>query len=393
MEWIPPKTITGSPAENERYLRREYINNEFWRHIKNGEHIVFSAPRRVGKTSIMKDLEKNCPKSTIAVYHNIESDSTQKEFFKRLFNLLINSLDKHQKYLAKLDTWLKTKSLGEINTKGIKIEHRDLDYKEALLDLFEMLGKEDTRFVFFLDEFPDVIRSIERKEGKDAAIETLHTLRAIRHNEKLKNFTFVFAGSIGIHHVVVSLDRQKLINDLYPIHIEPLTTDEANDLITQLLDGATMQIGNAEKDYLLLKTDHLLPFYIQLMIEKCDFILHRKKSPDLNKNDIDTAFQIVIKEGRNFDDWESRLKRYLNPNDAKYCIGVLTRSAHKEPYSIQEVYNYSKVQVPITGYKELLDNVLEKDGYILNEDNRYRFLSPFLKEWWKNRHPEFEIEN
>jgi len=393
MKWIKPKTITGPPAEGNVYLKRPGINKEFWYRINNGEHIVFSAPRRVGKTSIMKDLEKTSPDGVIAVYHDIESDSSQKEVFQRLFNLLINRLAKHQMYLTKLDAWVKTKSIGEITAKGIKILDKDLNHKEALLDLLALLGKEDARFVLLLDEFPDVIRSIERKEGKEAAIETLHTLRAIRHNGNFINFTFVFAGSIGIHHVVTSLDGLKLINDLRPIPVEPLTEDEARKLMMQLLDGASMQIGEPEQAYLLRKIDCLLPYYIQLMIEKCDEILDNANRPTLTHDDIDHAFEKVIAEGRNFADWESRLNRYLDKADAKYCIGVLTRCAHKNTYTIQEAYNFSKQEKPTSPYKQLLDDVLLKDGYLVEQAVCYRFLSPFLKAWWKKRHPEFEIEN
>ncbi|NTV46951.1 MAG: AAA family ATPase [Chlorobiales bacterium] len=367
-----------------------------------GEHIILSAPRRVGKTSIMKDLEKNCPEGVIAIYRDIESDKTQKELFKRLLTLLIERLESQKRFLKQIELWWESRRIGGVSVEGkatslsgkLQFETVDRDYKEDLLSLIEEFAKEDILIVFLLDEFPDVIRSIQRNEGKEIAIETLHTLRAIVHNGNLNNkVKFIFAGSIGIKHVVASLDRPKLINQFHPFLIDPLSHDESHSLMTQLLDGATMQICDAEKDYLLQKINHLLPYYIQLMIEKCDAILHKDNRRALTNDDIDAAFQLVIREGRNFDDWESRLKSYLDAADAKYCIGILTRSAHQEPYSIQEAYGYSKKDVPASPYKQLLDDVLLKDGYLVEEQGRYRFLSPFLREWWKNRHPEFEIEN
>ncbi|ACF12909.1 hypothetical protein Ctha_0438 [Chloroherpeton thalassium ATCC 35110] len=401
MAWIRPKTITGPPAEGERYLRREYINSGFWHHIKSGAHIVFSAPRRVGKTSIMKDLAKNPPEGILAFYDIIESDKTQKDLFKRLFNLLLERTKTHERLFERIRQYLKEIKIGGASvtgeadsiTGGINFDKVELDYKNELLRLIEHLGKEKVRIVFLLDEFPEVIRSIELSEGQQTAIDTLHTLREIRQHEKFKNFTFVFAGSIGIHHVVASLERPALINDLHPIHVEQLTNDEAHELLAQLLDGATMQIGDDKKAYFLRKIDHRLPYYIQLMVEKCDEILNKAGRDVLTNHDIDAAFEMIIKEGRNFDDWESRLKRYVQREDAKYCIGILTRCAHSEPYSIQEAYNYSKKDVPAAPYKQLLDNVLIKDGYLVEENRSYRFLSPFLKEWWKHRHPKFEIED
>ncbi len=393
MKWVKPNTITGPPAEGAKYLRRQYINDEFWDCIKKGEHILFSAPRRVGKSSIMKDLENDCPNGYISIYNDIESDKTQKDFFKRLLTLILEKIETQKRLKKKIALWLKTKSIGEISVEGtIKFISKDLDYKEELLNLIKLLGKESIHIVVLLDEFPEVIQNIKKNENEYAAIDTLHTLRSIRHDKNFRNFSFAFAGSIGLHHVVSSIDRPKLINDLKPIYVEPLTISEAFELIRQLLKGATMQMGTFEKEYLFSKITYQLPYFIQLMIEKCDSILHQENRPKLTITDIDSAFSMVIKEGRNFSDWESRLKDYYCSSDAKYCIAILSHCAHFDSYMVQQAYDLSKKLAPVSGYKELIDDVLLKDGYLAEENGFYTFLSPFLREWWKNRHPKFEIE-
>jgi hypothetical protein len=102
---------------------------------------------------------------------------------------------------------------------------------------------------------------------------------------------------------------------------------------------------------------------------------------------------MAVKEGRNFEDWESRLNSYYGSSDAKYCIVVLTYCAHNEMYTVQQAYDLSKKMLPVSGYKQLIDEVLLKDGYLVENHGFYTFLSPFLREWWKNRHPKFEIED
>jgi hypothetical protein len=394
MEWIRPDTITGSSAEKSKYFRRQYINDEFWYQISKGEHVLITAPRRVGKSSFMKDLENNCPVDYICIYNDIESDKTQEEFFKRLLTLLLEKTGTVKRIRKKISLWLKTKSIGEISVEGnIKFVNKDLDYKDELLSLIKILGDETIRIVMLLDEFPEVITNIWKNEGDKAAIDTLHTLRSIRHDAKFKNFSFAFAGSVGLDHIVASLDRPKLINDLKPVYINPLTIPEAHELITQLLKGATMQIGEDERNYLINKIYCLLPYFVQLMIEKCDYILNKDNRPVLTEPDIDNAFLIVVKEGRNFNDWELRLNKYFNSADAKYCMAVLTRCAHFDSYTIQQAYDLAKNIIPDTGYKQLIDEVLIKDGYIAEYAGIYTFLSPFLRDWWKNRHPKFEIED
>jgi len=269
----------------------------------------------------------------------------------------------------------------------------ELDHKELLLEFIQKLENEEENVVLFLDEFPDVIQAIIKNDGPEKAIDTLTTLRSIRLNDKLKKFTLVFAGSIGLEHVISTLDRTKHVNDLKTIHVDPLTSPEATELIAQLTEGATMKIAEDEKIYLINKTGHLLPYYIQLMIEKCDVILRPEQRPGLTVEDIDLAYKLIIKEGRSFEDWEHRLSKYLSSEDAGYCKEILMRCAHSEVYPIVEAYDLSKRIIPNTHYKQLIDDVLLKDGYLVEEGKGYRFLSPFLKEWWANRHPKFEIED
>src|SRR5207302_1748192 len=90
--------------------------------------------------------------------------------------------------------WLKARSIDEISLEGsVKMGKQDIDYKEALLSLVETLGKESTMIVMLLDEFPDVLVSIKKNESNEAAVDVLHTIRSIRHENKFKNFRLVLA--------------------------------------------------------------------------------------------------------------------------------------------------------------------------------------------------------
>ena len=389
MKWTNPRTITGPPAEDELYLRRDYINDDFWDFIGNGSHILFTAPRRVGKSSIMRDLEKNHPEKFLVIFENVESNKTQQSFFKQLFGLLIEHLGK-RKLWKQFGTWLKTKGIGEVSVDGTaKITNKELDYKEELLLLIGELGDQEFTVVMLLDEFPDVVKSIHTNEGAAMAVDTLHTLRAIRQTKEFDKFKFVFAGSVGLRHVVSSIDREKLINDLEPLHVTQLTSEEALILIVQLTKDATMIVSEEVAKNIISKIKYLLPYFIQLMIEKCNRLVRQEKRPELTNEDVEKAFWEVVKDGRNFEDWVDRFNEYFTTADAQFAIGLLTEIAHNEGYSIQQAYNYAQSVVPEMTFMKLIDSVLINDGYIVQEGNQLYFLSPFLREWWKRRYPKF----
>ena len=395
INWISPNTITGPPAEGDRYLRRDYINDEFWNEINKGSHILFTAPRRVGKTSIMKDLAENCPEEIICRFQNIESEKTQKQFFKRLFEILVNELNVIKKYKKIFGTWIKRRGVDEISIEGaVKFSSKEVNYKDEIFSLLTDLQTVDQKVVLFLDEFSEVITSIKRTEGNDAAIDTLHTIRMIRQSDKFKFFTLVLAGSIGLEQVVNDLDRPKLINDLHPIRILPLNKEEARQLIKQITKNATMQFEGDIENHLFKKVgEYLIPYFIQQMLERCDHILRRKNSAVLTTDDIDLAFEDLLKHDENLKDWEARLKPpYLTKNSFEFCKQILTICAHRDRISIQEIYNLSANWKQVDAYMDWV-NMLIRDGYIYEKNNFYNFLSPVIKEWWKRQHPEFEIKD
>lgn len=394
IKWVSPNTITGPPAEGDKYLRREYLNDEFWSEIEKGSHILFTAPRRVGKTSIMKDLAKNCPKKYICHFENIESEKTQGQLFKRLFGLLVNELKTVNKAKTVISTWLKRRGIGELNAEGsVKFISKKVDYKPELLSLLSNLQQIDQKVILFLDEFPEVIVSIIRNENKEIAIETLHTIREIRQDNDFGNFTLVLAGSIGLDHVVNDLDRPKLINDLHRIELSALSKEEARQLIRQITTDATMKISEKQENYIINKLGHLIPYFVQKMIEECNRILQKQNRPLLENKDVDFAFDQLIKHDENLKDWESRLREpYLTKNRFGFCKHILTYCAHKDKIFIQEIYDISGKWKQRTEYMNLIQ-MLVRDGYLFEENGKYVFLSPLLKAWWKKQHPEFELKN
>jgi uncharacterized protein len=395
IDWISPKTITGPPAEGVRYLRRENINSEFWNEIQKGSHILVSSPRRIGKTSILRDLAGPSKKEGfLCIFQSIEADKTSLEFYQRLYFLILNELSILTQAKKKVINWLESRGIEEISLEGgIKFKTKELNFKAELLDLIKQLPLFEQHLVFFLDEFSEVISSIRRSRGDEEAIEILHTLREIRQNMAYRHCTFVFAGSIGLEHIVDSLERRKLINDLHIIRVPSLTKDEAWQLITQITKGATMQLSDDVITSILTKLEILIPYFIQCMIEECDAILRAENRPKAEKMDVDKAYDKIVRNNPNLIDFETRLKSpYLPKDQNKFCISILTMAAHRSNVTIQEIFNESRLLEDPDGYMNILEMLIH-DGYLQEiSEGSYRFASPLLGNWWKRNHPVIELK-
>jgi hypothetical protein len=390
MEWIPPNTITGDAATGVRYFRRNYINKEFWQEIKKGNHILFIAPRRVGKTSIMKDLADNPEAEYYCIYQNIQAVKTKNEFYERLFHLFLQCLGKIKKLSSFLKIFSEKYSIDELSIDGIKIAKTDIDYEKELRSIIPQLKEQSIITVIFLDEFAEVINTLNKRKRTEDAIDILHTLRELRSDNNFRHFKLVFAGSIGLQFVIKNMDRPTLINDLHPIETKALTPVEATLFIRQIIEGATILLDDAAKQYLQIKVKHLLPYYLQLMIEEIDIVARKTEEPGITIPMIDMAFDKVLEKNNNFDDWIIRLKEY-HPDHFAFINEILTRCAHNEKVTIQEIYNIAAGEK----YKRKDDYMsfvtqLQNDGYLVElPKHTYKFLSPFLQQFWLNQYPVY----
>jgi len=101
---------------------------------------------------------------------------------------------------------------------------------------------------------------------------------------------------------------------------------------------------------------------------------------------IDEAFSAILKNNEYFIDWKNRLKNYMPQDDFKFVNDILKHIAHKEQISIQEIYDKAIKFNKEDEYMSFIRD-LTQDGYILENDGKYLFISPFLKEFWKLDNP------
>ncbi len=389
MKWVRPNTVTGSAAEGLKYFRREDVEEKLWQEITKHNHVLFLAPRRVGKSSIVKFMSKNNLKYFAGKYEDIESDSSVQDFYKRLCKMTHDALLSYGKNKSWLSKWLKRWTITAVGMDKVDIGRVALDYRKEFFDLLEDLQIQKEKVVLFLDEFPDVVWKIYNRHGSHDAETLLNDIRTLRQTKKFSDvFIMVLLGSVGLSHIVKKITgRLDKVNDLHKEYLYALEPDKAKEFLNYLIVDATMQIDDENKDYLLKKIGHFIPYYIQLMIEGCDDILYRTIRQNLTKEDIDKVYHILLKQHEHFSDWDSRLSKYF-PEKYVYLSEVLSKCASQERLSLQEIYDIAVTHKNEQEWKADIDDILLADGYIFEDEDRFfSFNSPLLKDWWKSRHP------
>jgi len=388
-DWKPPKIIIGKEATGQYYYRREEIESDIWEEIKKSNNILLAAPRRVGKTSVMKYIAENPKSGFRLIFRNVQGIDTEERFYKTLYELIIHCLSRFKSNQTLIENYFKKMRISEISTSGFKIDEKAIDYLSEINSLIPQLDPEGENIVLLIDELPEVLHEMYKKGKKGMALNIIKNLRHLRQETDFKKIQFVFAGSIGLHYVVKLINgRSSDINDLNKIQYLPLNEDEVSLYIDSVTKDATIKYSPELKQYLITKIQYYVPYFFNIMLDAIHNSAKKSNNPIIGKQSIDAAFDLVIKNNDYFKDWKQRLSDYLPKEDFNFVNEILIHVAHKDNISIQELYDKATKHNKVNDYMDFV-NDLEHDGYIAEQNQKYVFISPFLKEFWKRNNPVY----
>ena len=385
----------GQPAEGEdRYFPRGTIVKEIFRKLKYGENLLLSAPRRIGKSTILKYMAKNPKKNQIIKYIIVQSIDTSEEFFKKLYNDLVSDkeiFDGIAGYWERTTSSVKRygSRITGISIEGsVEIGDEDtINYYEECLSLLKHFDREDKKIILFIDEFPDAVNNILEKDIQ-LAIKFLQQNRDMRMLFSDTSLQFVYTGSTGLKNVVKRLDKLDLINDIVNISIYPFDELEAKTLIQRLVlgfkeDNINFDINDKTIDYILKKVAWRLPYYMQIVVVEL-FEYFDKTGNPIDTGSVEHILGEIVKSNSNhsayFENWKKRLKNAFKHQEYDFAVSVLNYISKNDTIDYASFYDMS-VEYDVDDFKYVLD-VLEHDGYISEEDKVYGFNSILLKEWW-----------
>ena len=389
------RNIVGQAVSGNDFLERPLVVSKIRRAIRNGNWVYLSAPRRVGKTSIMNFLQDNPEPNQQYVYAITQSIDSVDGFYKELAKQVIDS--PAFRTMSKVTDTLKKVAGGLLQRINVKVSVPFLDvsldkgepvnFQTDFEKLLEEIDLDSGRLVIMVDEFTETLDNILIKHGKQEARRFLQTFRELTHNRKLTNkVQFLLTGSIGLQPLVKKLEASDLINQLQYIDVPPLTEDEACLLFQRLTEPEGIQIDDATVRFVLRKIDWLMPFHVQLLVQEVIDVVESSGNP-IDQLKAEKAFQQVFHQRNKiyFEQYYDRLKKRLEPGaEYKFVHEVLNRAADESALEKAVVHDLAVKHGIADNYKATVES-LEYDGYLrqTDDDKAYQFNSSILKIWWK----------
>lgn len=391
----PLKPTIGQPATGrEHYFDRPQISQPIRRSLERGGNLLISAPRRIGKSSLIKHLLTQAAANEIIIYISVQSATHSNEFFEKLFKELI----KNNTVFAGMNGFTQRASAGLKNIisrvrnitleGGLEIDKTaNIDYYTALQTLIKALTEK--KVILLLDEFPDAVSNMIRRDKK-LAIEFLLQMRELRQISSDLGLQFILTGSSGLANVVSQLGENDLINDLEEISVAPYTEQEASVFIQRLVLGyqihysSDFQINDNTLAYILEKINWRLPYYLQIMIKSL-FEAFENTQVIAEPATVDKVLSAMLTAQSEyygyFQYWYQRLQDNLDNASYQAAIEMLNQLACDKVSSLAQLKSLPFATKPELPVKQIL-NILEHDGYISQHQQQYGFNSFLLKQWW-----------
>jgi uncharacterized protein len=374
------KNIVGQTPRGEDFFPRDKIIERIYRRIESNSDLFLSAPRRAGKTSIMRFLEDNPKEGYAFVYLTVEDADDTEQYFKILSEELINNpivgnlvkaRDKAKSIFAAFADNIKKIKIASFEIETQKVATK---YSEEFEKLVRNLDTEGSKIILMIDEFPVALEAIAKKSGVDAGVHFLHLNRNIRQVAN-KNIVFIYTGSIGLPNVTRRMNATATVNDLNVLEVPPLTKEEGEALVRTLFKTYNVHFEEEIVDFILQRLNWLMPFFIQLVVQMLIDDYESEAKP-LTKLDVNRVLDKASNHRNNiyFDSYYSRLDKTLPNEESTIAKLILSDIA---------VNNAVSKEIIDKKHQNVLE-VLEYDGYIsLSKDGFYRFNSPILQLWWR----------
>jgi len=393
------RNLPGGVPEPEELVGREHLIEVLWSQLRTVNiHLV--APRRFGKTGVMRHVLKLPRDSYLPVYLDVEELSEPQKFAAELLAALLQH-DKLRSLIVRakalpsaLRQWV-TDWVEDIEVESVRIKLRQNlgeAWEETARKLVLEMENADATVVFIIDEFPEFLANVCRKQGDEAARGFLAWFRSVRMRQKdeLRRFRFIIGGSTSIDTTLRRLDVPDKLNDFFRLAVEPLAPGDAEALLLGLEQSYGFCLDAAARKTLFELIGAPVPYFIHLFVSQ--IIVDREVRGKLfTPEDVRAVYQgrllgATCREYFNY--YRLRLKRY-GADGERAAIAILREIANSPIGRVADSSLYAayrKARRKGASELEFLEIIadLECDWYVTLDTttNEYYFRLEIMRAWW-----------
>jgi len=404
------KQAHGNWVEGDRFWDRESDKALMIERLDEGAHILLVAQRRMGKTSLMKEIQRLLADRYTCLFVDLQKAANAADAIVEISMALrphINLWAKTKTLFANAISTV-TGTIDELNLGEIKIKLRagltTGNWTEKGDSLFSILAHSDRPVLLLIDEVPLMVNRMlkgddftitpERKATVDEFMSWLRK-NSLAHQGKIR---IVLSGSIGFEPILRQAGLSATINNFQPFDLKPWDEATAAGCLKALAVEYGVNLKNDAEVVMARRLGCCIPHHVQMFFSHVYDRCKRRGRMDFYPDEVNDIYEtemLGIRGHAELTHYEERLKLVLGPEIFPFALEILTETAVTGALTppalaaLQKGYEFPGRAVASVA-KEVL-RVLEHDGYLTADSNGYLFESYLLQDWWKKRYGYFHV--
>lgn len=402
------KREVGNWVVGDRFWNRSREIHLFMELLRDGAHVLLVAPRRVGKTSLMREVARRIEDDFVCLHIDLQKSVDPTDAMVEIGL----ATQPHTGLWTRAKEALKN-TLSQVESIGfdeLSIKLRDgfaADWQSKGDRFFDGIAASEKPVVVFMDELPILVNRLLKGEERVITPERIRKaelfisfLRAqtIKHKGKIR---FVVAGSIGLTPVLHQAGLSAAVNTFTPFELLPWEPHVAIGCIEALAEGDGLKLEDGVPQKMVALLGACVPHHVQMFYSHLYMDARRADVDHCTKEDVDRVYRTSMLSTRGHAELshlEERLAMVLSPEDLPLALDLLTEAAVASSLSFDAALLLAEDDIPLLpndaaqppqrSPKERLRTILEifeHDGYLERDGDRYVFGSRLVQSWWKAR--------
>ena len=401
----------GNWVEGDRFFDRDTEIEALAERVRDGTHTLLTAPRRMGKTSLVRELLRRLADEGRfeTIFVDLEgatdpADAIAEIGFRsrpaqgawgRIKTLFANVLP------AEVEAGVRVPALADADLRVKLRAGVDAgNWRHKGDEVFAALAGNALPTVLAIDELPILVNRLLKgddyritPERRQAAAEFLSWLRKNGQTHRGR-ICMILSGSVSLEPILRQAGLSAHANVFSPFDLKPWDEETAAACLGALGETYGLDLPHAVRRDMCRRLRCQIPHHVQRFFDVLHEDLRRAGRRAVSLEDVERVYvheMLGIRGQMDLEHYEGRLRMVLGDEGYLAALEMLTAAAvgggrlrgdaivrHREVLADGDGGGPPPVEDVL--------RVLEHDGYLERQGDGYRFVSGLLEDWWRVRY-------
>ena len=368
---------TGRWVSGANFFDRDAELHILEQRVRDGNHVLLTGQRRMGKTSIARELGRRLTESGgwITLFTDVEDATCPEDVIADI----ARAAQPVRSIVSRLSN-MAQRALGAVEEVGagefrvkVRAELNAGNWRDKGERLLLGCAKHDKRVLLVVDELPIFLKRMLRAADGATRVEGfLSWLRGVFQGLGGDSPVLIVSGSIGLMPMVQRLGIPDRINYLEPFRLGPWNREASVACFDQLAKSAALSIEDGVAGAVYDALGIGIPHHVQSFFARLREHAIMANRDRVTVADVEMVYRtgLLGPSGQNdLAHYETRLRDGLDDESQSIAMEILAEAATQGVFTVRRTHSPRRPLLPCgprrtrPNYAEVLD-VLAHDGYL-----------------------------